>query len=189
VRVRAPFVEVETDGRDGTMVDAPFHHSDTRELPPPAADRHTKMSSYSHPDGLYTLALPAGWRAFPNNGSYVAGFRDPSNQAAVKVVVLSDREYKLSDLKAVSDQACKKCEETLRDLKVLASADSTLGGQPAVRTDVTFTQGGVPARGAMFVSIQRGRVVTMSIRGDVKDFDSWAPTLYAIVASYRGAGR
>jgi hypothetical protein len=195
VRVKAPFVEVETDGKGGTKVDAPFHRSDTRDLPPekprPATPAEsTKMIQYSRPDGLYSLVVPAGWQPFPNNDSSVAGFHDPSDQAAVKVVILSDRLYKPSDLKSASEQACKKCQDVLSELKVLASANSTLGNQPAIRTDVTFARKGIPTRGVMFVSIQGERAaVLMTLRADAASFDAWAPTLYAIVGSYRSGGK
>ena len=187
-RIKAPFVDIELDGRGGERVRAPFTDVDTR-VPAPKPAPAPKTFLYAHPDGLYTLAVPAGWQPMGAADPSVVGFHDPSGAAAVKVMVFADRRYDAAELQSVAQAAWARCQAALPDVKALGRINAELGGCPAVRTDVIFAQKGVPNRGVMFVSIHNGRAVTLTIRASAAKFDDLMPTLYAIAGSYKSGGK
>ena len=181
-KVTAPLTKVETDAEGGKRVKAPFTDSDTRQ--PPVV----RMVPYTDRKGFFTLAVPAGWR-LPAPGEAAANFQDPSGRAGVKVLVLTDRRYETSDLKATAQRFTAQWEPSPHDLKRVSTRDCRLAGQPAVRTDVAYMREGVPTRGAMIVSIQDGRAVSLTIRADTRSYEGFGPMLEQIVESYRSGAK
>ncbi len=196
-RIKAPFVDIETDGRGGEKVKAPFTHVDTRQplpakpkpadvkTPEPKSPDDAKTFPYSHPDGVFSIAVPQGWKQIPAPTNSVTIFEDPSGKAAVKVSLYADRRYEAADLKSVNEKFLEDCRAAFPDVKFLAAQDSDLGGSAAIRTDAVFTRRNVPSRGVMFVAVCGGRAVLFTVRADADDFNAWAPALYAVAGSYR----
>ncbi len=150
------------------------------------AGQGAQMAPLSHPQGLFTVMIPAGWQPASSPDGATIGAQDPQGRAGVDVTVYADRYYQPGELQNIVRQVFRRFAQTMPDISAVGSSGITLGGHPAEILDTTFTMNGVPSRGWVVVSVQNGRAVVLTTRAAAYDHAAWAPTFNAIISSYRG---
>lgn len=187
-----PFAEREgaaAGGREG-------RREEGQETPPPAGrepasggGQSARMVPLSHPQGLFTLMVPAGWEPAATPDGATIGALEPQGRAGLDVTVYADRYYRPEDLQNVIRQVFRRFAQSMPDISAIGSAEVTLGGHPAEVLDTTFTFNGVPSRGWAVISIQNGRAVVLTTRAAATDYAAWTQMFNAVIASYRGGAR
>jgi len=180
--IRNPFDQQEEKSERRAERPSPGTEQETA----PASTGGKGMARLSHPQGIFTLMIPANWQAATSADGSMIGAQDPAGRAGVDVTVFADRFYQPNELPVITQQVYSNFAQNLQNLNALRCVGTSLGGNTAIRTDVTFNYQGKPSRGCFIVSIQNGKVIVLTTRADAGAYTDFESVFNSIIASYRG---